>query len=36
MITVDELIQVVNNVLNGCTFFVTCNNAQHGAMCCGP
>ena len=36
VITVDELIRAVINVLNGCSIFNTCNPAQHEAMCCGP
>src|SRR5205085_2393949 len=34
-ITVDEIIQAVNNALNGCTIFNTCDPVQHAAMCCG-
>jgi Tol biopolymer transport system component len=35
-ITVDEIIQGVNNALNGCTHFTQCPAAQHEASCCGP
>jgi hypothetical protein len=34
-ITVEELVQAVINVLNGCSFFNTCNPVEHEAMCCG-
>lgn len=33
-ITVDEIIQAVDNALNGCGIFNTCNPTEHEAMCC--
>lgn len=35
-ITVDEIIQAVNNALFGCTFFDTCDPVEHEELCCGP
>jgi Tol biopolymer transport system component len=34
-ITVDEIIQAVNNALFGCTYFNTCDPIEHEEMCCG-
>ena len=33
-ITVEEIIQAVNNDLNGCTHFDMCDPLEHRAMCC--
>jgi hypothetical protein len=33
-ITVDEIIQAVNNSLNGCTNFGSCSLPEHEMMCC--
>jgi len=31
---VEEIIQSVNNALNGCTIFNTCDPVEHEMMCC--